>query len=166
MYMYACHHVCLFACLATCLSVCLSAFLPGFLPVCVCLYSVCMYVCVSLYVKLKFKLKLVNLCSTYYNRAMPFLKCFTILTYNFPAQALSTVSFLCEGSHLLPSQLPGDHTGHKAASRCSEPTWNAHYSSTHHQCWYSFYLPTEGWRAESTPARLSWEWVLNPGPVA
>ena len=30
------------------------------------------------------------------------------------------------GSHLLPSQLPGEHTGHKAASRCSEPIWNAH----------------------------------------
>ena len=29
-------------------------------------------------------------------------------------------------SHLLPSQLPGEHTGHKAASRCSEPIWNAH----------------------------------------
>ena len=33
------------------------------------------------------------------------------------------------GSHLLPSQLPGEHTGHKAASRHSEPIWNAHYSS-------------------------------------
>ena len=33
-------------------------------------------------------------------------------------------------------------------------------------CWYSFYLPTEGWRAESTPSRLSQEWVLNLGPVA
>ena len=30
------------------------------------------------------------------------------------------------GNHLLPSQLPGEHTGHKAASRCSEPIWNAH----------------------------------------
>ena len=30
------------------------------------------------------------------------------------------------GSHLLPSQLPGEHTGHDAASRCSEPIWNAH----------------------------------------
>ena len=30
------------------------------------------------------------------------------------------------GSHLLPSQLPGEHTGHEAASRCSEPIWNAH----------------------------------------
>ena len=48
------------------------------------------------------------------------------VTCNFPAQALSTVSFLYEGEHLLPSQLPGEHTGHKAASRCSEPIWNAH----------------------------------------
>ena len=31
-------------------------------------------------------------------------------------------------------------------------------------CWYSFYLPTEGWKAESTPGQV--EWVLNPGPVA
>ena len=53
---------------------------------------------------------------------------------NFPAQAPSTVSFLCEGNHLLPSQLPGKHTGHEDASRCSEPILNVHYSSTHHQC--------------------------------
>ena len=38
------------------------------------------------------------------------------------------------GSHLLPSQLPGEHTGHKAASRCGEPIWNAHYSSIRHHC--------------------------------
>ena len=63
------------------------------------------------------------------------------------------------GSHLLPSQLPGKHTGHKAASRHSEPFWNAHYSSTFCHCWYSFYLPTEGLRVESTPARLSQESV-------
>ena len=31
-------------------------------------------------------------------------------------------------------------------------------------CWYSFYLPTEGWKAEPTPSHI--EWVLNPGPVA
>ena len=30
------------------------------------------------------------------------------------------------GSHFLPSQLPGEHTGHEAASRHSEPIWNAH----------------------------------------
>ena len=30
------------------------------------------------------------------------------------------------GSHPLPSQLPGEHTGHEAASRHSEPIWNAH----------------------------------------
>ena len=86
-----------------------------------------------------------------------------MLTYNFPAQALSTVSFLCEGTNLLPSQLPGEHTGHKAASRCGEPTWNAHYSFTHHQCWYSFYLPTEGWRAESTPSQVELGAGIEPG---
>ena len=69
------------------------------------------------------------------------------------------------GRHLLPSQLPGEHTDHKAASRHSEPTWNAHYSSTHHQCWYSFtYLQRDGWLSQP-PARLSWELVLNLGPV-
>ena len=97
---------------------------------------------------------------------MPFLKHFTILTYNFPAQALSTVLFLCEGEPPPPISTPwAAYRPHKAATRCSEPTWNAHYSFTYHQCWYSFYLPTEGWRAESPPARLSWEWVVNPGPV-
>ena len=58
------------------------------------------------------------------------------------------------GSHFLPFHLPGGHTGHKAASWQGEPTWNAHYSSTHHQYWYSFYLPTEGWRAESFPSQV------------
>ena len=31
-------------------------------------------------------------------------------------------------------------------------------------CWYSYYLPTEGWKAESTPSQV--EWVWNLGPVA
>ena len=30
------------------------------------------------------------------------------------------------GSHILLSQLPWEHTCHKAASRCSEPIWNVH----------------------------------------
>ena len=68
-------------------------------------------------------LKLVNLYSTYYMQAMPFLKHFTILTYNFPAQALSTVSFLCEGEPPPPISTPwGAYRPHKAATRCSEPT--------------------------------------------
>ena len=33
------------------------------------------------------------------------------------------------GSHLLLSQLPGEHKGHRAASRNSEPIWNAHVPS-------------------------------------
>ena len=44
------------------------------------------------------------------------------------------MSFILEGGHLLPSQLPGEHTGHKAASRHGEAIWNAHYSSIHHHC--------------------------------
>ena len=31
---------------------------------------------------------------------------------------------------------------------------------------FSLYLPTKGWKAESTLARWSQEWVLNPGKVA
>ena len=52
------------------------------------------------------KLKLINLYSAYYNQAMPFLKCLTILTYNFPAQTLSTVSFLYEGEPPPPISTP------------------------------------------------------------
>ena len=51
---------------------------------------------------------------------------------------LSSSQALCHsfvrGSHFLPSQLPGEHTGYKAASRHGEPIWNAHYSSTCHHC--------------------------------
>ena len=85
---------------------------------------------------------------------MPFLKHFTNLTYNFPAQALSTVSFLCEGEPPPPISTPWGAYRPQGASRCGEPTWNAHYSSTHHQCWYSFYLPTKGWRTEPNPSQV------------
>ena len=54
--------------------------------------------------------------------------------YYYPSSGQALCHSFVRGSHLLPSQLPGDHTGHKAASRCSEPIWNAHYSSTHHHC--------------------------------
>ena len=64
------------------------------------------------------------------------------------------MTFLNEGAHLLPSQLAGEHTGHKTASKSREPIWNAHYFSTHCHCWYSFYLPTEGCRVESTPSQV------------
>ena len=53
------------------------------------------------------------------------------------------------GSHLLPSQLPGEPTGHETASKHSEPIWNAHYSSPHPHCWYSLNLNTKGWRTGS-----------------
>ena len=66
-------------------------------------------------------------------------------------------------SHLLPSQLPGEHTDHEAASRCSEPVWNAHYFSTHHQCWYKFYLPRRGWRVESTSSQVESGVGIEPG---
>ena len=74
------------------------------------------------------------------------------------------MSFLCEGEPPPPISTPwGTYRPHKAATRCSEPTWNAHYSSTHHQCWYSFYLPTEGWRAESTPSQVELGAGIEPG---
>ena len=57
----------------------------------------------------------------------------------------------------------GSIKGHKAASRCSEPIWNAQYLSTHHQCWYSFYLLTEGWRVESTPGQVESGVGIKPG---
>ena len=72
--------------------------------------------------------------------------------------------FLCEGEPPPPISTPrGAYRPHKVATRCSEPTWNAHYSSTHHQCWYSFYLPTEGWRAESTPNQVELGVGIEPG---
>ena len=37
------------------------------------------------------------------------------VTCNFPAQALSTVSFLYEGEPPPPISTPGEHTGHEAA---------------------------------------------------
>ena len=38
---------------------------------------------------------------------------------------------LCHSCHL---NSLWEHTGHEAASRCSESIWNAHYSSTHNHC--------------------------------
>ena len=91
--------------------------------------------------------------------------------YYYPSSGQAPCHSFVRGNLFLLSQLPGEHTGHKAASRHGEPTWNAYYSSIHHQCWYSLYLPTEGWRAESTPGQvesrsgywtqnLSWEGLL------
>ena len=62
-----------------------------------------------------------------------FLRYFTWYILITSAQTKHCDSFV-RGSHLLPSQLPGEHTGHEAASRHGEPIWNAHYSSTHHHC--------------------------------
>ena len=83
--------------------------------------------------------------------------------YYYPISGQALCHSFVRGSHLLPSQLPGEYTGHKAASRCSEPFWNAHYSSTCHHCWYSFYLPIEGWRAESTPNQVESGVGIQPG---
>ena len=46
----------------------------------------------------------------------------------------STVSFICEEEPPPPISTPWGPTGHKAASRHSEPIWNAHYPPTHHHC--------------------------------
>ena len=54
--------------------------------------------------------------------------------YYYPSSGQALCHSFVRGSHLLSSQLPGEHTGHKTASRHSEPIWNAHYSSTCHCC--------------------------------
>ena len=57
------------------------------------------------------------------------------------------------GSHLLPSQLPREHTGHKAASRCSEPIWNATIPPITLIAGTHFINPQEGWKAKSTASQ-------------
>ena len=54
--------------------------------------------------------------------------------YYYPSSDQALCHSFVRGSYLLPSQLPGEHTGHKATSRCNEPIWNAHYSSIFHHC--------------------------------
>ena len=41
--------------------------------------------------------------------------------YYYPSSGQALCQSFVRGSHLLPSQLPGEHTGHMAASRCGEP---------------------------------------------
>ena len=53
-----------------------------------------------------------------------------MVRYYYPSSYQALCHSFVRGSHFLPSQLPGDHTGHKATSRHGEPIWNAHYSST------------------------------------
>ena len=54
--------------------------------------------------------------------------------YYYPSSDQALCHSFVRGSHLLQSQLPGEHSGHKAASKHSEPIWNAHYSSICHHC--------------------------------
>ena len=61
-------------------------------------------------------------------------KALHMVHYYYPSSGQALCHVFVTGSHLLPSQLPGEHTGHEAASRQSKPIWNAHYSSTHHAC--------------------------------
>ena len=61
-------------------------------------------------------------------------KALHMVHYYYPSSGQVLCHSFVRGSQLLQSQLPGKYTGHKAASRCSEPIWNAHYSSTHHHC--------------------------------
>ena len=53
-------------------------------------------------------------------------KALYMVHYYYPSAGQALCHSFMRGSHLLPSQLPGEHTGHKAASRHSEPIWNAH----------------------------------------
>ena len=66
------------------------------------------------------------------DRVIP--KVLYMVHYYYPSSGQALCHSFMRGSHLLPSQLPGEHTVHKAASRCSEPIWNAHYSSICHHC--------------------------------
>ena len=61
-------------------------------------------------------------------------KALYMVHYYYPSSGQALCHSFMRGSHLIPSQLPGEHTGHKAASRHDEPIWNAHYSSIHHHC--------------------------------
>ena len=61
-------------------------------------------------------------------------KALHMVHYYYPSSGQALCHSFVRGSHLLPSQLPGEHTGHKAASRHSEPIWNAHYSPICHHC--------------------------------
>ena len=85
--------------------------------------------------------------------------------YYYPSSSQALWHSWMRGSHLLPSQLPGEHPGHKATSRHGKPFWNAHYSSTHCYCWYSFYLPTGRWRVESTPSQVEYSTTFFEQPT-
>ena len=77
-----------------------------------------------------------------------------IVHYYYPSSDQALCHSFLRGSHLLSSQLPGEHTGHMASPWCTEPFWNGHYSSIQPHSWSSFYLPTEGWRDESAPSQV------------
>ena len=62
------------------------------------------------------------------------VKALRMVHYYYPSSGQALCHSFVRGTHLLPSQLPGEHTGNKAASRHGKPIWNAHYSPTHHDC--------------------------------
>ena len=81
-------------------------------------------------------------------------------------QALSTVSFLCEGEPPPPISTPWEYTGHTRLPLGAVNLLEMHIippltinAGTH------FTYPQRDGGLSQPPARLSWEWVLNPGPV-
>ena len=96
---------------------------------------------------------------------MPFLKHFTILTSQLRHYQLCH-SYV-RGNHLLPSQLPGEHTGHTRLPLGTVNLLGMHIippltinAGTH------FTYPQRDGGLSQPQAMLSWEWVLNLGPVA
>ena len=56
------------------------------------------------------------------------------------------------GSHLLPSQLPGEHRSHEAALGTVN-LFGMHIFHQSPHCWYSLHQLMEGWKVESTPSQ-------------
>ena len=88
---------------------------------------------------------------------MPYQRHFTLLV---TSQHRHFQLYHYEGGHLLPFQLLGEHTGHMAASRHSEPIWNVHIPPIALIAGTSLHLPRKGWKDESTHG-VQHSWVLS-----
>ena len=93
-------------------------------------------------------------------------KALHMIHYYYPSSGQALCHSFVRGSHLPPISTPWEHTGHKAASRCGEPIWNAHYSSICHHCqvpilhlgevrhMWSSHLP-QGYYSTAGPSHIS-----------
>ena len=84
-----------------------------------------------------------------------------------PGSGLSLCHSFMRRSHPLSDQLPGEHTGHLAAISCFPVSamnlFGMHiFLQSPSSARYSFYQPTEGWKAESTCQ----QWGSNLPPLA